>query len=608
MNTVLVLDGDKLHALDIVRSLGRRGLSVTVGATRADAISFRSRFAAACVTYPNPENREPEFLEWLQAIISAQPYDLVIPVTDLTAVPISKNLGTLRRLSTFATEPYEKLQLVSDKVKTLELAHRLGIPVPESVVVRRVEDVDLPDHHMAFPVVCKPLSSSVWTGDGCRSLTVSYAFDPDELRRAVQKMTTLCPIILQRYHRGIGVGVEVLARDGEVLQLFQHQRLHELPLTGGGSTYRMSVAVSPTLREYTRRLIDTLRWTGVAMIEFKIDARTGAVIFIEVNGRFWGSLPLSSRAGMSFAADLFDMLVRDTIPPSRPYRVGVRCRKLRDDVEWVKEQFGLDPGNRLVAAGLVRKETFGALTRQIARMFSPFEHYDAQVVWDPEPGLWDLAQLAVTQLGAVRRRVGRALTAWRLRRYASRETARLVERIGKANKVLFVCHGNIARSAFASSYLQGRCRDNPKAFQARCGGVHGPGGRPADPRVIAIARRWGIELSSHRSRRLDDELVAWADVILVMDTTNLRDVRRRFPTAADKTYLLGLLDSRSAREIEILDPFGKDEATMEDTCSRIAVAIERLLLCVRPQGSSFDPSADARIAPAQNGCATAWEA
>src|SRR2546429_560935 len=42
---VLVLDGDKIAALDIVRTLGRRGLSVAVGAPRADAIAFRSRFA-----------------------------------------------------------------------------------------------------------------------------------------------------------------------------------------------------------------------------------------------------------------------------------------------------------------------------------------------------------------------------------------------------------------------------------------------------------------------------------------------------------------------------------------------------------------------------------
>ena len=52
--SVLVLDGDKLHALDIVRSLGQCGLTVSVGAPARDAIAGASRFAAARLVYPHP--------------------------------------------------------------------------------------------------------------------------------------------------------------------------------------------------------------------------------------------------------------------------------------------------------------------------------------------------------------------------------------------------------------------------------------------------------------------------------------------------------------------------------------------------------------------------
>src|SRR4029453_10687251 len=93
----------------------------------------------------------------------------------------------------------------------------------------------------------------------------------------------------------------------ELLQVFQHRRLHELPLSGGGSTYRVSQAVDQRLRDYASALMAALDWTGVAMVEFRVDRQTGDAVLMEINGRFWGSLPLSSRAGLAFAKDLSDL-------------------------------------------------------------------------------------------------------------------------------------------------------------------------------------------------------------------------------------------------------------------------------------------------------------
>ncbi len=51
---ILVLDGDQGSALAIVRSLGRSGLSVHVGASDDQAIAFHSRYATAVFRYPDP--------------------------------------------------------------------------------------------------------------------------------------------------------------------------------------------------------------------------------------------------------------------------------------------------------------------------------------------------------------------------------------------------------------------------------------------------------------------------------------------------------------------------------------------------------------------------
>src|SRR5690606_38589075 len=97
--------------------------------------------------------------------------------------------------------------------------------------------------------------------------------------------------LVQENFTGSGVGVELLAYQGEVLVAFQHVRVHE-PLEGGGSSYRRSAALHPQLLAASKALMKALDYTGVAMVEFKFNFNTGDWVFIEINGRFWGSLPL----------------------------------------------------------------------------------------------------------------------------------------------------------------------------------------------------------------------------------------------------------------------------------------------------------------------------
>ena len=54
-----------------------------------------------------------------------------------------------------------------------------------------------------------------------------------------------------------------------------------------------------------------LRYTGVAMVEFKVNAKTGEFVLIEINGRFWGSLPLAVAAGANFPLWLYQMWVEN---------------------------------------------------------------------------------------------------------------------------------------------------------------------------------------------------------------------------------------------------------------------------------------------------------
>ena len=139
--------------------------------------------------------------------------------------------------------------------------------------------------------------------------------------------------------------MEVLMRGGEALAVFQHRRLREKPATGGISVLCESAAPDARLAGWAISLLRAMNWDGVAMVEYRVDPISGEARLLEVNGRFWGSLPLAIRSGVDFPAwYLASRVARDWKPSAAPYRAGVRCRSLAHDTSALIDT--LRTGNR----------------------------------------------------------------------------------------------------------------------------------------------------------------------------------------------------------------------------------------------------------------------
>jgi arsenate reductase (thioredoxin) len=75
--------------------------------------------------------------------------------------------------------------------------------------------------------------------------------------------------------------------------------------------------------------------------------------------------------------------------------------------------------------------------------------------------------------------------------------------------VLFVCTANGGRSVMAERLLR---RDSDGRHAARSAGSNP--GAAAHPQVLEALSEIGIDASDHVPHRLDDEAIAWADVIV----------------------------------------------------------------------------------------------
>ncbi|WP_395701260.1 ATP-grasp domain-containing protein [Aquabacterium sp.] len=560
--SVLVLDGDQGSALAVARSLGRRGLRVLVGSDEDRPLAGLSRHVQASLRYPDPLTDAPAFVDWVAERLRDAPDTLVIPVTERTLVPLMRQRERFAE-SQLAIAPTAALEQVLDKDRTVRLAQTLGIPVPRSIAVRDLAEAATAGAALGFPVVVKPARSVGQDAHQRVPLTVSYARQPAELATQVQHALRFGGVILQEYFRGDGVGIEVIVDHGKVRYAFQHRRLHEVPLTGGGSSLRCSEPVVPALREAAEQLMKALGWHGVAMVEFKYDAARQAFRLIEINGRFWGSLPLALAAGADFPAMLHELLSTGRMGDWPAARDGIVCRQLARDVNWLEHVL-----RKAAPEGLATLPSAGQVLRDSLLVLSPRHRFDIQSWTDPWPGLVDLWRLLRHQAGRVREQLVRR---WRLAtaRHAARPGGRAQRRLAEGGEVLFVCYGNINRSALACAAA---ARRGGARWRFASAGFHATAGRPADPVMVEVASAAGVDLSGWRSCTLDRTMVDQADVILVMELAHLDRLHAAFPQARGKAFLLG---APVASGPEVPDPYGQPRETYERVSRQVLAAVDR---------------------------------
>ncbi|MEW6765786.1 MAG: low molecular weight protein-tyrosine-phosphatase [Pseudomonadota bacterium] len=137
----------------------------------------------------------------------------------------------------------------------------------------------------------------------------------------------------------------------------------------------------------------------------------------------------------------------------------------------------------------------------------------------------------------------------------------------KPSKILVICTGNICRSPVGEVLLRARL---PEDFEVRSAGVGALVGNPADPASIAWSEQRGASLDQHRGQQLDQDLVHWADLILVMEKRHVEDIASRHPTARGKIMLL----SHWTGGEDIPDPYRKSHEDFDFALSRVEEGIQ----------------------------------
>ena len=559
---VLVLDGQVPAALAVIQSLGRRGAEVDVigdlkGRTHG------SRYISRRI-HGGVLRETAAYGRWVAEQVEHTDYDLVVPSAEFSMRALQQ-LGPKHAVRSKAVlASYESMEIALDKTHTRLLGDRLGLAVPETRLVSSGSTDEEPPAR--YPVVLKTTASQLLVGGQYQYVQPLIAQSPAARERFLENWLSHCDVEEQEFLPGNGWGVECLYEHGEIRWHFIHERLHEYPLSGGGSSYRRSVGVRPDLLEMARAVLDSLEWHGVAMVEFRVDEPSGRVTLLEINPRVWGSLPLAISCGVDFPAGLLDVALGRDLDPQPSYRHGWRMRWLTRDLEWMRSNWIADHEDPLL---LTRPRLRSVL--EWMRVLGGREGWDHFSWRDPVPGLMEVGTLfSRFWRGLAHRFSGQAQHA-RMRRLHRQNLARLRSTNLAGPVVNFVCYGNICRSPLAEALA----RASSDLWTVESTGLHAIAGRGTPPRVIAAAREVGADLSAHRARVISERHVEEADVLVVMDPTNFEDLLDRFPSAREKTILLGLVADPPV--LAVPDPIDRNEEGIMDSVQLVQRAVARLL-------------------------------
>jgi predicted ATP-grasp superfamily ATP-dependent carboligase len=331
--SALVLDGNQRSALAVTRALGRRGIPVIVAGETRTTLAGASRYRQDTFTYPAPHEQPERFIDTIRTEAAARGVGLMMPMTDLTTHLVLRHREQFENIA-IPSASFETFEMLTDKRRLIRLAQGLGVPVPATYVAEPGEDLSRLPAGFGFPLVLKPSRSTMWTGRRWIAASVHYA---DSLRHAQDLVArheyfSRQPFLVQEYIRGHAQGMFALYDRGTPVAFFAHRRLREKPPSGGVSVLSESIEIDGRLREAARRILDHVRWHGVAMVEFKVGV-DGSPYLIEVNARFWGSLQLAIDAGVDFPYLLYRLADGAAIDAVEGYQLGVRTRWLLGDLD-----------------------------------------------------------------------------------------------------------------------------------------------------------------------------------------------------------------------------------------------------------------------------------
>jgi protein-tyrosine-phosphatase len=106
-------------------------------------------------------------------------------------------------------------------------------------------------------------------------------------------------------------------------------------------------------------------------------------------------------------------------------------------------------------------------------------------------------------------------------------------------------------------------------------------GQDASEHAVTAVRRWELDLSQHRSRMVDDQVLADVDLVLTMTKRHKEHILTLRPDMVGRVFTMS---EYAGTDGDVADPFGGSLAVYEDTATKFAEQLQIVVERIQREG------------------------
>ncbi len=161
----LFLDAEQRSTLAAVRAAARYGYRAAAAGSDRASLAHLSRACSDALVVPRPDTEPAAFVAALEEILDRDRYAGVITATEASLLALSEGRDRLAHLVPLGLPPHDVVVRCLDKVALAEAAAAVGAPTPTSIVCESPAAGIDALRQLGPPVVVKPATSLVRSGD-----------------------------------------------------------------------------------------------------------------------------------------------------------------------------------------------------------------------------------------------------------------------------------------------------------------------------------------------------------------------------------------------------------------------------------------------------------
>ncbi len=325
---VLILDAQAVQTLIIAESLVKKGYIIDLFCDSKISYGYNTKFRNKRQLVPNIKD-EVNYLQVLKDYIKREKIDVILPMTDESAIFVSKNKNELSLLCKFIMPSWDVFQKAYDKNLLMNLCFEKGYPHPLSIDLSKISYKTIDSTLMNYPALIKPNYTT-----GGRGMTLVNNLD---------ELISVYPRIYKEYGnchlqefinagwRQLKVQVFIDSKSQKIYSSVIHKQRY-YPENGGSSCCNETI-YEDNVVEICISVLKDIGWEGFADFDLIEDPKDGVLKIMEINPRIPACIKSAIKSGIDYGNLIVDASLGKDLK-EYCYNPGKKLRHIGFDFLW----------------------------------------------------------------------------------------------------------------------------------------------------------------------------------------------------------------------------------------------------------------------------------